>query len=87
MVIFISIALLSLLFIAVSAWLGACDGRKTKARLERMVANPDQMKRVYREGPDGDGYVRLYVETLDGQVLKVADHFDVDAAEKRLVAN
>ena len=56
--------MLSMQVIAVSAWAGARDGRKTKAHLECMVANPDLMKRAYREGPDGDGYVRLYVETV-----------------------
>lgn len=83
---FIIIALFLLLIIAVSAWFGSRDGRKAKAHLERMAANPDLMKRVFREGPDGDGYVRLYVETVDGQILKVASHFDVDAAEKRLAS-
>lgn len=84
--IFISIALFLFLVIAALAWVGVRDGRKTKAHLERMAANPDLMKRVYRKGPDGDGYVRLYVETVDGQTLKVASHFGVDAAEKRLTS-
>lgn len=84
--IFISITLFLFLVIAALAWAGVRDDRKTKANLERMAANPDLMKRVYREGPDGDGYVRLYAETVDGQTFKVASHFDVDAAENLLTS-
>ena len=77
------IALFLILAIAALAWAGVRDDRKTKENLERMVGTPELVKRVYREGPDGDGYVSLHVETVDGQTVRVATHFEADAAEKR----
>lgn len=59
--------------------------RRTMRTLEHLIAHPEEIKNVFRPGPDGDGYSRLHVRTKSGKTL-VIGHFDADQAEARLTA-
>jgi hypothetical protein len=67
--------------LAVAMWL---DYRRIKRDVKRLLENPELIKSIDREGPDGDGYTRLYVHTNEGKKLHVAYDSGVDAVEQRL---
>jgi hypothetical protein len=64
---------------------GFRNGQNVKRNLQRFVENPAEIKAVRRD-EDGEGYTRLYVDTVSGKTVQVAYHEELKAAEAKLQA-
>lgn len=81
-------ATLSLPMLPVAAFLCAWgyDSRRRKRHLNRALAYPNEVTRAWVEGPDSDGYSRLYACFLDGKKVLLANDAGLAAAKVALAA-
>lgn len=83
-IVFLAVLSFFVLFCVAFYYFSRQEQKRTSAMLDHFVSNPDKIAEIYRSGPDGDGYERLYVRSISGIIHHVADHFDSDRAEARL---
>jgi hypothetical protein len=63
--------------VAALAWRYSRGQGWRQRRLRQIVGDPLSVRGTWTEGPDDEGYFRMFVEYLDGRRALLADHFEV----------